>query len=189
MVPSYEPGLSTLLPIYAWASECTAGRRRYATCQGPGWLSLPSQREPPSLPHLCGNYDLHIRIVAAQLQTEWTGTVQHSPLLPVLGKCRRQSDQPLCRTRNRTGHIWTASGGLGPFAGAGGCPPPHRPRRAGMWGRMTAFQVAAHPAGRTRSMLGWRRMPACTLFKSGIDDWSLGCGRPSEICMLRTAAR
>ena len=34
-----------------------------------------------------------------------------------------------------------------------------------------------------------RRMPACTLFNSGIDDWSLGSGGPSEICMLRIAAR
>ncbi len=34
-----------------------------------------------------------------------------------------------------------------------------------------------------------RRMPACTLFSIGSVECSLGSGRPSEICMLRTADR
>ena len=33
------------------------------------------------------------------------------------------------------------------------------------------------------------RMPSITRFNRGSDDWSRGGGRPSEICMLRTAAK
>ena len=57
-----------------------------------------------------------------------------------------------------------------------------------MWASTGVVMGSLILGGVPRSSLA-RQMPACTLFRIGREECSLGSGRPSEICMLRTAER